>query len=80
MLLGFLVCVCLTLIYKKLIFNLFVDHQAVVQYMADYVAERENAKFQSLKKKKKKKGFWFWFCSKLCPIGRNSTKNKPVLV
>ncbi|CAL9028980.1 unnamed protein product [Prunus brigantina] len=53
--------------------------QAVVQYMADYVAERENAKFQSMKKKKKK-GFWFWFCSKLCPIGRNSTKNKPVLV
>ncbi|XP_008238283.1 PREDICTED: plant intracellular Ras-group-related LRR protein 5-like [Prunus mume] len=53
--------------------------EAVVQYMADYVAERENAKFQSLKKKKKK-GFWFWFCSKLCSIGRNSTKNKPVLV
>ncbi|CAB4309681.1 unnamed protein product [Prunus armeniaca] len=54
--------------------------QAVVQYMADYVAERENAKFQSLKKKKKKKGFWFWFCSKLFFSGGNSTKNKPVLV
>ncbi|BFG31072.1 hypothetical protein CerSpe_173460 [Prunus speciosa] len=47
--------------------------QAVVLYMADYVAKIENATFQPLKKKKK--GFWFWFCSKLCSIGGNSTKN-----
>ncbi|XP_057419769.1 plant intracellular Ras-group-related LRR protein 5-like [Lotus japonicus] len=38
--------------------------QEVVQYMADYVVERDA---NLLPSKKKKKGFWFWFCSIFCP-------------
>ncbi|KAF7809994.1 plant intracellular Ras-group-related LRR protein 5-like [Senna tora] len=42
--------------------------QEVVQYMADFVAKREEKLLPS--KKNKKKGFWFWFCSIFCPRQR----------
>ncbi|KAK7251855.1 hypothetical protein RIF29_35429 [Crotalaria pallida] len=42
--------------------------QEVVQYMADFVTDR-NVKLMP-SKKKTKKGFWFWFCSIFCPQQR----------
>ncbi|KAK4557532.1 hypothetical protein RGQ29_007332 [Quercus rubra] len=46
--------------------------QAVVQYMADFVAKRDVKSLPS----KKKKGFWSWICSIFLPHQSNSTKNK----
>ncbi|XP_062146820.1 plant intracellular Ras-group-related LRR protein 5-like [Alnus glutinosa] len=45
--------------------------QAVVQYMADFVANRDAKSLPS-----KKKGFWFWVCSIFRPRQSNSIKSK----
>lgn len=49
--------------------------QAVVQFMADFVAKRDAV---SAPISKKKKGFWFWVCSMFCPKRSNVSKIKNV--
>ncbi|KAM4073517.1 hypothetical protein ACJW30_10G024900 [Castanea mollissima] len=46
--------------------------QAVVQYMADFVAKRDAKSLPS----KKKKGLWSWICSIFRPHQSNSIRNK----